>query len=446
MQAVPVPVPVPQPVPQPVMMGGGLGGAGGGSPPHAVRTFVKMTGVSSLPETQSRELEACLRKLSDCLMQLSEMQNDASMPDYIRGQRVFQIMPEVKKGVSDLISIGGFGLGMLDGEYRDDGIAKHRHAFDLQQQLSRVYIEPASEDQCVKSQDDARVIGSLTLAIIESVMEVFSIFDRMTLDRIKIVISNLKKCVLDICDKFIVGKDMQQAAEYLRTNTEAVASLVECINLYSMLMTDTLKIFLSRKPFLPSEMFRSELDGIINSLRDLTPKLVLIAQGKLSEPGVVDKILGAADEGFELIKAIPRFSARVEMEFIGGGSLELSASHLRNSVCTFAVQDIGKTARAYALEVTNVVSQCRSAGINAVDCDEVQRALANVIKLAKIAVVSGDAGDVRKFELAVEELNKLVAALPTKFKLVFYEESTSSLDAAKELLNTGLMDFVSGMK
>jgi len=345
-----------------------------------------------------------------------------------------------------VIRLGGIGISMLEGQYRDEGIAKHRRAFELQTQLSRVYIEPPSAAECVKTQDDARLISSLTLAIVESVMEVFSLSDRMTFDHVKDMSINVKKTVMDICNEFIMDKDVNQAAEYIATNPTAVSRLVELTNLYTMLMTDILKVFIARMAFLPSEMLRNELDNIIVSLRDLTPKLILVAQGKLAEPGVVDRLLGAVDEGVELIKAIPRFSARVEMEFVGGGSLEISASNLRNSVCTLAINDIGKTARAYALEVSNVVSQCRSAGINPIDCDEVQRALANVIKLAKQAVTSGRPEDIRAFELAVQELNQLVAALPSKFQLVFYEESSSAFDAAKELINTGLVDFVSSMQ
>ena len=403
--------------PQPVSPATGSSGA-----PKAVRTFVKMTGVTSLPDRESQELQSALGALSECLMQLSEMQNDATMPDNVRGERLFNVMPRVESSLADVIRLGGCGLAMLNGTYREEGISKHQRAFALQQQISRVYIQPSTPEQCIKTQDDARVISSLVISTIECVMEVFAIFDRMTLDHVKEMVDNAKKTVLDICNEFIMGKDPQQAAEYLATNSGAVTKLVDLSNVYSMLMTDLLKVFISRMAFLPGERFRVELDGIIQSLRDLTPKLILVAQGRLTEPGVVDRLLGAVDEGNELIKAVPRFSARVEMEFVGGGSLEISASNLRNSVVTMSVQDIGRTARAYAMEVSNVVSQCRAMGINAIDCDEVQRALANVIRLAKTAVVSGDPDDIRRFEQAVEELNKLVAALPSKFKLVFYDE------------------------
>ena len=395
---------------------------GSSGAPKAVRTFVKMTGVSSLPEAESKELQTALGALSECLMQLSEMQNDPTMPNNVRGERMFNVMPRAESSLADVIRLGGFELGMLNGKYREEGIEKHRRAFQLQQQISRVYIQPSTPEQCVKTQDDARVISSLIISTIECVMEVFAVFDRMTLDHVKEMVDSAKSTVLEICNEFIMGKDPQQAAEYLATNSGAVTKLVDLSNVYSMLMTDLLKVFISRMAFLPGERFRTELDGIIQSLRDLTPKLLLVAQGRLTEPGVVDKLLGAVDEGNELIKAVPRFSARVEMEFVGGGTLEIAASNLRNSVVTMAVQDIGRTARAYAMEVSNVVDQCRALGINAIDCDEVKRALANVIRLAKAAVLSGDPEDIRKFEQAVEELNQLVAALPSKFKLVFYDE------------------------
>jgi len=427
----------PQPVQQP---------AGPSSPPKAVRTFVKMTGVTSLPDAQSQELQTALGALSECLMQFSEMQNDATMPNNVRGERMYNVMPKVESNLADVIRLGGFELGLLRGDYREEGIMKHRRAFELQQQISRIYLQPPSPEQCIKTQDDARVISSLTVSTIECVLEVFAVFVRMTIDHVKEMVESVKITVLDICNEFIMGKDPQQAAEYLAVNSAAVTKLVDLSNVYSMLMTDLLKVFISRVAFLPSERFRNELDAIIQSLRDLTPKLLLVAQGRLTEPGVVDKLLGAVDEGNELIKAIPRFSARVEMEFVGGGTLEIAASNLRNSVCTMAVQDIGRTARAYAMEVSNVVSQCRSMGINAIDCDEVQRALANVIRLAKTAVTTGNPEDIRKFELAIQELNQLVASLPSKFKLVFYDESSSAFDAAKELISTGLTDFVSSMQ
>jgi len=436
------PPPAPEPVPQAVS----LGESDPDRPPQAVRTLVKMTGVASLPEEETQQLQAALGALSDCLMQLSEMQNDPTMPDAVRGDRMFYVMPKAQSCVGEVIRLGGCGITLLDDKYRDEGIQKHRHAFSLQQQLSRAYIEPPSPEQAVKTQDDARVVSSLILAIVECVMEIFAIHDRMTLDHVKEIVSNTKKVILDITSEFIEGKDPNQAAEYLATNSGAVQKLVELSNLYSMLMTDTLKFFISRMAFLPSERFRGELNDIILSLRDLTPKLLMVAQGRISEPGIVDKLLGALDEGNELIKAIPRFSARIEMEFLGSGALEIAAANLRNSVSTLSVQDIGRAARAYALEVSNVVSQCRNMGVNAIDCDEVQRALANVIRLAKAAVQSGSAEDIRNFELAIQELNKLVAALPSKFKLVLYDESSSAFDAAKELINTGLVDFVSSMQ
>ena len=39
--------------------------------PQALRTLVKMTGVTSLPEAESRELQSVLGVLSDCVMQLA---------------------------------------------------------------------------------------------------------------------------------------------------------------------------------------------------------------------------------------------------------------------------------------------------------------------------------------------------------------------------------------
>jgi len=432
--------------PQPAQPVGLNAGNGDGKAPRGLRSLVKMTGVTSLPEAESIQLQKALGTLSECLMQLTEMQNDASLPNNIRGERMFYLMPQAQGCLADVLRLGGVELGVLQGSYREEAIEKHKHAFELQQHINHICVPPASPELCVKTQDDARVVSSLALGVIEHVMEIFGIADRAILDRIKEIVMNVKQTILDICNEFITGKDAAQIAEYVSTNAGAVAKLVEYSNRYSMLMTDLLKAYISRMAFLPSEMVRGELNTIIMSLRDMTPKLILVAQGKLVEPGIVDKLLGAVDEGFELVKMIPRFSARVEMEFIGGGALEMASAALRNSVASLAVSDIGATARAYALEVSNVVSQCRQMGVNAIDCDEVQRALANAIKLAKAAVTSGDAQDIRNFEAALEELNKLVAALPTKFKLVFYEESSDAFDAAKELLNTGLVDFISGMQ
>jgi len=420
--------------------------ANGDNKGRALRTLVKMTGVISLPEAESAELQRTLGTLSDCLMQLSEMQNDKTLPDNVRGERMYYVMPQAMNCVADVIRLGGVELATLEGRYRDEGIEKHKRAFQMQQHITHIYVEPPSPDMCEKTADDARAISSLILSVVENVMEIFGIADKAVEDRVREMVTNVKKTVKDICEEFIVDKQQKQAEEYLATNSTAVTRLVELSNLYSMFMTDILRAFISRMAFLPSEMVRSELNGIILLLRDLTPKLILVAQGKSAEPGIVDKILGAVDEGAELMKMIPRFSARVEMEFIGSGALEIASADLRNKVAQMNLQDIGGSARIYALEVSNVVSQCRQMGVNAIDCDEVQRALANVIKLAKAAVMSGSPQDARQFEMALEDLNKLVAALPTKFKLVFYEESSSAYDAAKELVNTGLMDFVSNLQ
>jgi len=417
-----------------------------GGKPQALRTFVRMTGVISLPEKESAELQKAMGKLSDSLMQLTELQNDHTMPDTARGEELFFLMPETMKCVAEIIQLGGVQLNSLHGTYNDEGIAKHKHAFELQQHLTHLYVQPASCQDCVKSSDDVRMISSLVLGVIENVMEIFGISDRQTVDRMKERVGVVKDTVNEICQKFIMDKDPAQTADYIATNREAYSKLVELSNRYSMFMTDIVRAFMNRMQFLPTEIVRNELNTILLSLRDLTPKFLLVAQGKLVEPGIVDKLLGAVDEGLELAKMVPRFTARIELEYIGGGTLEMTCAALRNSVCGRIVPDIGATARAYALEVSNVVAQCRQMGVSAVDCDEVQRALANVVKLAKAAVLSGNPEDVQKFEAAIEELNKLVGALPSKFKMVFYDESSNAFDAAKELLNTGLTDFVSSMQ
>ena len=44
------------------------------------------------------------------------------------------------------------------------------------------------------------------------------------------------------------------------------------------------------------------------------------------------------------------------------------------------------------------------------------------------------------------DANALVAALPQKFELTLYPESTAVFEAARELSRGGLIDLVSGMK
>ena len=415
--------------------------------PQALRTLVKMTGVTSLPEAESRELQSVLGVLSDCVMQLAELQNDTTMPATARGERLAQLMPVVQRGVSDLIRLGGIQIGALDGAFRDEAIARHKRAFEQQKQLAGMYLQSASPGAAAeKSADDVRVISNLLLAAVESVMEVFAVGDRAILANVERMAAGVKRTVQEICDAFIVGKDAAQAAAALAASPDAMRALVDLSSRYSMLVVDLLHAFVARMAFLPNAAIRAALDGIVQTARDLAPRLLLVARGQLVEPGVADRLLGALDEGCELIKAGPRFSSRIEVEFIGGGALEISAANLRNCVAGTAPANIAATARAYAMEVSNVVAQCRAMGVNPVDCDDVQRALANAVRLAKIAVTSGSPDDVRRFELALEDLNKRVADLPSKFKLVFYEESSSAFDAAKELLGTGLADLVSTMQ
>ena len=422
--------------------------------PQALRTLVKMTGVTSLPDAESQELQGVLGTLSDCVMQLAELQNDTTMPAETRAERLAQQMPVVQRNVTDLIRLGGVQIGQLDGAFRDEAIEHHKRAFDLQKQLAGMYLQPAScgsgsEDSgcgAGRTPDEVRVISNLLLAAIESVMEVFAVGDRAILANVRRMADGVKRTVQEICDAFIVGRDAAQAAAHLAESADAVHRLVDLSSRYSMLVVDLLHAFVARMAFLPNETIRRELDGIVQTARDLAPRLLLVARGQLVEPGIVDRLLGALDEGCELIKAVPRFSARIEVEFIGGGALEISAANLRNCVGGTAVANIASTARAYAMEVSNVVTKCRTMGVNPVDCDEVQRALANAIRLAKTAVTTGSPEDVRRFELALEDLNRRVAELPSKFKLVFYEESSSALDAAKELLGTGLADLVSTMQ
>ena len=411
-----------------------------GPAPQALRTLVKMTGVTSLPDAESQELQGVLGTLSDCVMQLAELQNDTTMPADARGERLAQLMPVVQRNVTDLIRLGGVQIGQLDGAFRDEAIERHKRAFDLQKQLAGMYLQSSSScsnsssyngssnsdgsSSCAagKTPDDVRVISNLLLAAIESVMEVFAVGDRAILANVRRMVDGVKRTVQEICDAFIVGKDAAQAAAHLAASPAAVQQLVDLSSRYSMLVVDLLHAFVARMAFLPNDTIRSELDAIVQTARDLAPRLLLVARGQLIEPGIVDRLLGALDEGCELIKAVPRFSARIEVEFIGGGALEISAANLRNCVGGTAVANIASTARAYAMEVSNVVTKCRTMGVNPVDCDDVQRALANAIRLAKTAVSTGSPDDIRRFELALEDLNRRVAELPSKFKLVFYEE------------------------
>jgi len=417
--------------------------------PSALKTTVAITGVIALSDEDGERLDATNKALSVSLMELSVLSNNQEMPEAERALRLTMLQEPVMTSLDALaqivstaaseITISRFAsqAQMVVGEIR--GFKTHvSEGFASFQKLD----DAKKADMALERSRDT---SNGVLTVMEKCMEIFSISDRATVAAIDDACKATMDHVRSIQADFIAGKSMADIHRGFETDPSRVKALVDASQSFIFNFTTCLRAFSNRLPVIIVPEAKTELQDGMNMLQTNVPHFLNVAQGNVPDTGDADTIITFLERAKSLVRKVPPFSARVLAEFVDGSALRIAHANLSEAVKAGSAIGIGETARKYAVEVSKIVSQCRAMGVDPTECDIVQAALADVLRLAKIAAQTGSEEDYKKFLAALEYLTSLAENLPKKFSHQLYEESTAIFNAAREMSKGGLLDLVKGM-
>jgi len=293
--------------------------------------------------------------------------------------------------------------------------------------------------------DRARETSNGVLTVLEKCMEMFAIGDRATVAAIDEACKATMDHVRSIQAEFIAGRSQAEIRRGFELDPSRCKALVDASQMFVFNFTTALRAFNNRLPVIIVPEAKAELQEGMTMLQAAVPRLLNTAQGNEPDVGDADAIITFLERAKSLVRKVPPFSARVLAEFVDGSALRIAHANLSEAVKAGSAVSIGETARKYAVEVSKIVAQCRAMGVDPTECDIVQAALGDVLRLAKIAAQTGSPEDYKKFLAALEYLTSLAENLPKKFSHSLYEESTAIFDAAREMSKGGLLDLVKGM-
>jgi len=276
-------------------------------------------------------------------------------------------------------------------------------------------------------------------------MQLFAVMDHSTIAAIDDACVRACDCARTLQADFINGRTQEEIAGMLAASPDKTKKLIDASQAFILNFTTCLRAFANRLPVIISPEAKLELEDGMNMLQTTAPRFLSTAQGNAPESGDGDSIIKFLIRARDLVRKVPPFNARVLAEFVDGSALRIAHQNLGNAVGSGFTTDIGETARKYAVEVSRIVQQCRSIGVDPVECDMVQAALADVLRLAKIASQTGSPEDIKKFQAALDYLTSLAENLPKKFSRPLFDESSAIFNAAREMSKGALIDFVKGM-
>lgn len=283
-------------------------------------------------------------------------------------------------------------------------------------------------------------------------MALLGITDRSTVARLTELCRHAKDAVLEVNEKFSLASSSPYVpppppppvpatdsapAESVVDDDVIQKILLEVGSRYSTVMISLIQSLMRRQSVMPGVITRQKLGEVIDILRDLAPKLVPVCRGELELPGCIPRMLGAIDEAAELVKAVPQFSARLDVQFVTT-DLDMAISKLRDALCSRNVTVIGCSARMMAQEVEDIVKRAVALGLAPEDAEAVRQAVARVIIAAKEAVSGDYVAGIQKFDAAVRDLESLMRSLPSKSIPKLKEDSFDLLSAARKLVTGGL--------
>jgi hypothetical protein len=286
------------------------------------------------------------------------------------------------------------------------------------------------------------------LTILEKVMALLSITDKSTVARLTDLCHRAKDSVLEVHEKFTTAAAFtvpQVPGEQDAPGDPHKMVLLDVGSRYSSIMISLIQSLMRRQAVMPGAITRHKLGEVTAVLKELTPKLIAVSRGELEFAGCVPKLLGAIDEAAELIKAVPQFSARLDVQFVAT-DLDMAVARLRDALCSRNVSMVGGAARQMAQQIEDLVKKCQALGLAPSEADAVRQAVARVIIAAKECLTGDYAAGIQKFEAAVRDLEALMRSLPSKSIPTLHEDSFDLLSAARKLITGGLSSLVAELK
>jgi len=418
--------------------------------PAALKTTVEIHGVISLSDEDADRLDMTNKALSGTLMELSLLSNNVDLPSQQRSTRLLALQEPVMTSADALLEIVTHATLELT---RPAFVAEARKLLDeikgFRDHIVQLFDDFVKMDEPKKLEialKRSQEVSNAVLTVLEKVMELLAVPDRATLAAIDEACDLLAERVRFINKEFIEGRSQAEITNAFTADPSRVRALVDASQMFVVHVTTCLRAFSNRIDVITFPEAKTALQNGMTMLQGTAPRLMNIAQGSVPNNGEADTILNFLDKAKEYVRKVPAFSARVFAEFVDGSKLGITANNLASAVERGLTSDIGDAARKYALEVTSVISQCRAIGVDPMECDMAQAALADVIKLAKIAAQTGDPEDYKKFKSALDYLNTMVRGLPKKFSRQLYEESSAAFEAAREMSKGSLLDFVNSFQ
>jgi len=417
--------------------------------PAALKTTVEITGVISLSDEDADRLDVTNKALSQTIMELSMLSNNVDMPAGERSTRLLALREPLIVSADALLQIVTHAANdVTRAPFSDEArtvlgeVKKYHQTLVKSLDDFQKFDEPKKLEQALKySQETSNGV----LTVLEKCMELLAVPDRATIGELDEACDTLADNVNTIQRDFIQDKTQEQITRAFNNSPELVKSLVQISQLFAMNVGTCLRSFGNRLPVITNPEAKAEIEQGMQMFQSTVPHFLNVAQGNTPDTGDAQKLTAFLNRAKVCIRQVPNFSARVLAEFVDGTVLGMTAADLSSAV-EHGSNDIGEKARKYALEVTSVVNQCRAIGVDKVECDMAQAALAEVIRLAKIAATTGDPEDFKKFKAALDYLTSMVKGLPQKFSRELYEESTHIYEAARSMSKCGLLDLVDGMK
>jgi len=420
------------------------------SEPDALKTTVAITGVIALSDEDGDRLDVTNKALSTSLMELSVLSNNQDMPAPERVSRLLALHEPVMTCLNTLYSIVTTSASELTSpKFISQAQALLADVRKFKERVATSFSTFEKLDDAKKAQmalECSQETSNGVLTVLEKVMELFAVSDHATIAAIDDACDRASECVRSIQSEFIEGRSPQQIRSAFSIDPTRTKALVDASQTFIVHYTTCLRAFANRQDVIIQPDAKRELQDGMTMLQAAGPRLLNIAQGNETDNGEAATITRFLQHAKDLVRKVPAFSARVLAEFVDGSALRIAHANLSDAVKAGSANSIGETARKYAIEVSKIVAQCRAMGVDPVECDMVQAALADVLRLAKQAALSGSEEDYKKFLAALEYLTQLTENLPKKFTRKLYDESTSVFDAARNMSKGALLDFVKTMQ
>jgi len=417
--------------------------------PDALKTTVAITGVISLSDEDADRFDATNKVLSAALMELSVLSNNQEMPGLERAERLLALKEPVMTSLDAILMIMRTAASELTTpRFSTQGrslVAEVTRYHDHVRSGLQTFQSMEQSKQGETALDCSRDTSNGVLTVLEKCIELFATIDHSTVAAIDNACKLTTDGVCSIQAEFIGGRSQDDIRMSFQIDPSRAKALIDASQVFVTNFTSALRAFANRLPVIISPEAKTELQDGMNMLQTAVPQLLNAAQGNVPDDGFADSIINFLKRAPTLVRKVPPFSARVLAEFVDGSALRIAHANLGNAVQSGSVADIGESARKYAVEVSRIVAQCRAMGVDPMECDIVQAALADVLRLAKIASTTGSPEDIKKFQAALEYLTSLAENLPKKFTRKLFDESTSALDAARNMSKGALLDLVKGM-